>query len=194
MQKNNIREGDRWSLPTPPSPHSSNIEEYSSSATSSSGCTIPNCISHASTAASCFHTNHNRRTKKNSNNKSSSRHHGAPEMVAERVDVRSMSFIGTHEYLTPEIIAGDGHGDEVDWWMLGIFVYEMFYGVTQFRRCDHEPTLVSVVARALEFPWKPAVPGPAKELIAHPLIKDPARRLGSTLGAMAIKHHPFFTG
>ncbi|CAL1374076.1 unnamed protein product [Linum trigynum] len=182
------------SLPTPPSPHPSNVKEYSSSATSSSGCTIPNCISHAATAASCFHANRNPKKKKNKNNYFRAGHHGAPEIVAEPVDVRSMSFVGTHEYLAPEVVAGDGHGSEVDWWTLGIFVYEMFYGVTPFKGCDHESTLASVVARALEFPREPAVPGPAKDLIAHLLIKDPARRLGSTLGAMAIKHHPFFDG
>ncbi|KAL0370172.1 UNVERIFIED_CONTAM: Serine/threonine-protein kinase KIPK2 [Sesamum angustifolium] len=59
---------------------------------------------------------------------------------------------------------------------------------------DHEITLTNIVARALEFPKDPSIPGPAKDLISQLLVKDPARRLGSTLGASAIKHHPFFHG
>ncbi|KAL0397671.1 UNVERIFIED_CONTAM: Serine/threonine-protein kinase D6PKL2 [Sesamum calycinum] len=39
-----------------------------------------------------------------------------PELVAEPTAARSMSFVGTHEYLAPEIIKGEGHGSAVDWW------------------------------------------------------------------------------
>jgi hypothetical protein len=42
----------------------------------------------------------------------------AVEFNAEPTDARSMSFMGTHEYLTPEIIRGEGHGSVVDWWTL----------------------------------------------------------------------------
>ncbi|KAL0460772.1 UNVERIFIED_CONTAM: Serine/threonine-protein kinase KIPK2 [Sesamum latifolium] len=59
---------------------------------------------------------------------------------------------------------------------------------------DHEITLANIVARALEFPKDPYIPAPAKDLISQLLVKDPVRRLGSTLGASAIKHHPFFQG
>jgi protein-serine/threonine kinase len=40
------------------------------------------------------------------------------EFNVEPMDVWSMSFMGTHEYLAPEIIRGEGHGSAVDWWML----------------------------------------------------------------------------
>nr|KJB09037.1 hypothetical protein B456_001G120600 [Gossypium raimondii] len=101
---------------------------------------------------------------------------------------------GTHEYLAPEIVSGEGHGSPVDWWTLGIFMYELFYGVTPFKGVDHELTLANIVARALEFPKEPMVPAAAKDLISQLLVKDPPRRLGSTMGASAIKHHPFFQG
>jgi serine/threonine protein kinase len=39
-----------------------------------------------------------------------------PELIAEPTNARSMSFVGTHEYLAPEIIKGEGHGSAVDWW------------------------------------------------------------------------------
>ncbi|KAF5799584.1 putative protein kinase AGC-RSK-2 family [Helianthus annuus] len=150
---------------------------------SSSSCIIPNCIV---PSVSCF--NPKRKKKKKSGS-----HHG-PQFVAEPVDVRSMSFVGTHEYLAPEIVSGDGHGNAVDWWTLGIFIFELFYGVTPFRGVDNELTLANVVARALEFPKEPVVPAAAKDLISQLLVKDPVRRLGSTMGASAIKQHSFFDG
>lgn len=149
----------------------------------SSSCIIPNCIV---PAVSCFHPKRKRKKKMG--------HRGGPEFVAEPIDVRSMSFVGTHEYLAPEIVSGEGHGSPVDWWTLGIFMFELFYGVTPFRGVDHELTLANIVARALEFPKEPALPATAKDLISQLLVKDPARRMGSTMGASAIKHHPFFQG
>ncbi|KAG6570493.1 Serine/threonine-protein kinase D6PKL2 [Cucurbita argyrosperma subsp. argyrosperma] len=149
----------------------------------SSSCILPNCIV---PAVSCFNPKRKRKKK-------SGRRNG-PEFVAEPVDVRSMSFVGTHEYLAPEIVSGEGHGSAVDWWTLGVFVFELFYGVTPFRGMDNELTLANIVARALEFPKEPAVPVAAKDLISQLLVKDPARRLGSTTGSSVIKHHSFFQG
>jgi protein-serine/threonine kinase len=118
------------------------------------------------------------------------------ELVAEPVELRSTSFVGTHEYLAPEIVAGEGHGSAVDWWTLGVFVFELLYGATPFKGHDNEMTLANIVARALEFPRDrdpPASPA-ARDLVTALLAKDPARRLGATVGAAAIKRHPFFAG
>ncbi|XP_058107744.1 serine/threonine-protein kinase D6PKL2 [Magnolia sinica] len=150
----------------------------------STSCILPNCIV---PAVSCFHPKRKRKKKPG-------RNRGVPEFVSEPVDVRSMSFVGTHEYLAPEIVSGEGHGSAVDWWTLGIFVFELLYGVTPFKGGDNEMTLANIVARALEFPKDPPVGGPVKDLIAGLLVKDPTRRMGSTMGAAAIKHHPFFQG
>lgn len=148
-----------------------------------SSCIIPNCIV---PAVSCLHPR--RKRKKKLGNR------GTLEIVAEPLDVRSMSFVGTHEYLAPEIVSGEGHGSAVDWWTLGIFIFELFYGTTPFKGIDHELTLANIVARALEFPKEPSVPGPAKDLITQLLVKDPTRRMGSKMGSSAIKHHQFFDG
>ncbi|KAF7823262.1 serine/threonine-protein kinase D6PKL2 [Senna tora] len=149
----------------------------------SSSCILPNCIV---PAVSCFHPKRKRKKKQSLRN--------GPEFVAEPIDVRSMSFVGTHEYLAPEIVSGEGHGSAVDWWTLGVFIFELFYGVTPFRGLDNELTLANIVARALEFPKEPSVPAAAKDLISQLLVKDPARRLGSKMGSSAIKHHAFFQG
>lgn len=112
---------------------------------------------------------------------------GILKIVAEPIDARSMSFVGTHEYLAPEIVSGEGHGNAVDWWTLGVFVYELFYGVTPFRGKENEFTLANIVARGLDFPKEPVVPSSAKDLMSQLLEKDPIRRMGSMLGASAIK-------
>ncbi|KAK6929102.1 Protein kinase domain [Dillenia turbinata] len=148
-----------------------------------SSCILPNCIV---PSLPCFHM------RRRSNRRPGPR--GTLEIVAEPLDVRSMSFIGSHEYLAPEIISGEGHGNVVDWWTLGIFIFELFYGVTPFRGLDNDLTLANTVARALEFPEEPYLSAHAKDLISQLLIKDPERRIGSTMGAAAIKHHPFFDG
>ncbi|KAI7984080.1 Protein kinase G11A [Camellia lanceoleosa] len=149
----------------------------------STSCILPNCIV---PAVSCFHPKRKRKKKPG--------HHGGPQFVAEPMDIRSMSFVGTHEYLAPEIVSGEGHGSAVDWWTLGIFMFELLYGVTPFKGLDNELTLANIVARALEFPKEPTIPANAKDLISQLLVKDPDRRMGSTMGASAIKRHPFFQG
>ncbi|KAL2227671.1 serine/threonine-protein kinase D6PKL1-like [Sesamum indicum] len=150
-----------------------------------SSCILPTCFV---PRVSCLQSGGRRRRKKGSG------YRGTLKIVAEPIDARSMSFVGTHEYLAPEIVSGDGHGNGVDWWTLGIFIYELFYGVTPFRGTDNEFTLANIVARGLEFPKDPMVAADAKDLINQLLNKDPSKRMGSMMGATAIKNHPFFEG
>lgn len=117
-----------------------------------------------------------------------------PQLVAEPTDARSNSFVGTHEYLAPEIIKGGGHGAAVDWWTFGIFLYELLYGKTPFKGCNNEETLVNVVLQSLKFPDSPLVSSQARDLIRGLLEKEPENRLGSVKGAAEIKRHPFFEG
>ncbi|KAA8518605.1 hypothetical protein F0562_016079 [Nyssa sinensis] len=117
-----------------------------------------------------------------------------PQLVAEPTDARSNSFVGTHEYLAPEIIKGEGHGSAVDWWTFGIFLYELLYGKTPFKGSGNEETLANVVLESLEFPDSPIVSFQARDLIRGLLIKEPENRLGSEKGAAEIKQHPFFDG
>jgi protein-serine/threonine kinase len=117
-----------------------------------------------------------------------------PQLVAEPTDARSNSFVGTHEYLAPEIIKGEGHGAAVDWWTFGIFLYELLYGRTPFKGCNNEETLANVVLQSLKFPDSPLVSCQARDLIRGLLVKEPENRFGSEKGAAEIKQHPFFEG
>ncbi|XP_047174443.1 serine/threonine-protein kinase D6PKL1-like isoform X2 [Vigna umbellata] len=117
-----------------------------------------------------------------------------PELVAEPTTARSMSFVGTHEYLAPEIIKGEGHGSAVDWWTFGIFLHELLYGKTPFKGSGNRATLFNVVGQQLRFPESPATSYASRDLIRCLLVKEPQHRLGVKRGATEIKQHPFFEG
>ncbi|KAK3042681.1 hypothetical protein RJ639_000933 [Escallonia herrerae] len=117
-----------------------------------------------------------------------------PELMAEPTNVRSMSFVGTHEYLAPEIIRGEGHGSAVDWWTFGIFLYELLHGTTPFKGSGNRATLFNVVDQPLRFPDTPKVSFMARDLIRGLLVKEPHKRIAYRRGATEIKQHPFFEG
>ncbi|KAE9621519.1 putative protein kinase AGC-RSK-2 family [Lupinus albus] len=117
-----------------------------------------------------------------------------PELMAEPTNVRSMSFVGTHEYLAPEIIKGEGHGSAVDWWTYGIFLYELLHGTTPFKGAGYKATLFNVVGQPLRFPETPQVSAVARDLIRGLLVKEPQKRIAYKRGATEIKQHPFFEG
>ncbi|KAH9627476.1 hypothetical protein KSS87_006167 [Heliosperma pusillum] len=117
-----------------------------------------------------------------------------PELAAEPTQARSMSFVGTHEYLAPEIIKGEGHGSAVDWWTFGIFLHELLYGKTPFKGSGNRATLFNVVGQQLKFPDSPSTSYASRDLIRGLLVKEPQNRLGVKRGATEIKQHPFFEG
>lgn len=161
-----------------------------------SGCTSPFCLQPSWVQMTCFSprlisTASNARKPKCDSACQVSR---LPQLVAEPTDARSNSFVGTHEYLAPEIIKGEGHGSAVDWWTFGVFLYELLFGRTPFKGSGNEDTLSNVVWQSLKFPEDPAVSFSARDLIMVLLEKDPVNRLGSVTGANEIKQHPFFEG
>nr|AAA50304.1 protein kinase [Pisum sativum]prf//1909355A protein kinase [Pisum sativum] len=118
--------------------------------------------------------------------------HG-PIFMAEPMRA-SNSFVGTEEYIAPEIITGSGHTSAVDWWALGILLYEMFYGYTPFRGKNRQRTFANILHKDLKFPKSKQVSLGAKQLIYYLLQRDPTSRLGSKGGANDIKNHSFFKG
>ncbi|EER99080.2 serine/threonine-protein kinase UCNL [Sorghum bicolor] len=108
---------------------------------------------------------------------------------------RSFSFVGTEEYVAPEVVRGDGHEFAVDWWALGVLVYEMCHGRTPFRGRNRKETFRNVLLREPEFTADARRRWPElTDLIARLLEKDPSRRLGFAGGADEVRAHPFFAG
>ncbi|KAF2472187.1 Pkinase-domain-containing protein [Lindgomyces ingoldianus] len=108
---------------------------------------------------------------------------------------RTNSFVGTEEYIAPEVIKGCGHTSAVDWWTLGILIYEMLYGTTPFKGKNRNATFANILRDDVPFPegsGTPSVSNLCKSLIRKLLIKDELRRLGSRAGASDVKTHPFF--
>nr|AML78508.1 putative LOV domain-containing protein [Wollemia nobilis] len=116
-----------------------------------------------------------------------------PVFVAEPT-MASNSFVGTEEYIAPEIISGTGHSSAVDWWALGILLYEMLYGRTPFRGKNRQKTFANILHKDLTFPSSIPASLTVRQLIHGLLHRDPANRLGSNKGAIEIKQHPFFRG
>ncbi|URE26748.1 PAS fold [Musa troglodytarum] len=114
-----------------------------------------------------------------------------PTFVAEP-NTQSNSFVGTEEYIAPEIITGAGHSSAIDWWALGILLYEMLYGRTPFRGKNRQKTFANILHKDLTFPSSIPVSLAARQLIHGLLNRDPTNRLGSKTGANEIKKHPFF--
>lgn len=163
-------------------------------------CARSNCIDPFCTGPSCqvscfspriLHANAKSRKQKA---EASAQARLLPQLVAEPTEARSNSFVGTHEYLAPEIIKGEGHGSAVDWWTFGVFLYELLYGKTPFRGAGNEETLANVVLLNIRFPDNPIVSFQARDLIRGLLVKEPENRLGTETGAAEIKRHPFFDG
>nr|AML79340.1 putative LOV domain-containing protein [Microbiota decussata] len=114
-----------------------------------------------------------------------------PMFIAEPVRA-SNSFVGTEEYIAPEIINGAGHSSAVDWWALGVLLYEMLYGYTPFRGKTRQKTFANILHKDIKFPKSTQVSMAAIQLIHGLLHRDPEKRLGSCTGANEIKKHPFF--
>eukprot|EP00158_Paraphelidium_tribonemae_P009229 Partr_v1_DN28808_c0_g1_i1_m32908 putative serine threonine-protein kinase len=103
---------------------------------------------------------------------------------------RTNSFVGTAEYIAPEIIRMSGHSNMVDWWALGILLYEMLTARTPFKGLTQKETFKNIMRKSPD--CFEITDAHAKSLIRRLLHKDPRKRIGSKFGAVEIKTHPFF--
>ncbi|KAM5237981.1 microtubule-associated serine/threonine-protein kinase 3 [Ctenodactylus gundi] len=101
---------------------------------------------------------------------------------------------GTPEYIAPEVIFRQGYGKPVDWWAMGVILYEFLVGCVPFFGDTPEELFGQVVSDDIIWPeGDEALPTDAQDLITRLLRQSPMDRLG-TGGAHEVKQHPFFRG
>ncbi|KAK0231093.1 AGC/RSK protein kinase [Armillaria fumosa] len=105
---------------------------------------------------------------------------------------RTNSFVGTEEYIAPEVILAQGHTAAVDWWTLGILIYEMIYATTPFKGQERSDTFNNIRLISVHFRESPKVSGAGKDCITRLLDKNERTRLGSRSGASEVKQHKWF--
>jgi len=87
---------------------------------------------------------------------------------------RTNSFVGTEEYIAPEVIKGNGHTSAVDWWTLGILVYEMLYGTTPFKGKNRNATFANILKDDVPFPEHQGAPSVSKQVYRFLIHRSPA--------------------
>ncbi|KAJ1381737.1 Serine/threonine-protein kinase, active site [Sesbania bispinosa] len=100
---------------------------------------------------------------------------------------KSNSFVGTEDYVAPEVVSGEGHNFGVDWWSFGVVLYEMLYGMTPFKGTNRRETFHRILTKEPDLTGETM---PLRDLIGRLLEKEPNRRIEVD----EIKGHDFFKG
>jgi len=101
------------------------------------------------------------------------------------------SEVGTPHYLAPEILTGMGHSYPVDYWALGVMIYEFLYGCPPFDGPDLSTIFYKITSCEIEWHEDVLISAEMQDLIQKLLVVDPDQRLGSCSLA-TLQSHPVF--
>ncbi|KAG0081056.1 hypothetical protein BGZ92_000384, partial [Podila epicladia] len=101
----------------------------------------------------------------------------------------SKALLGTPDYLAPELLLGIGHGAAVDWWSLGVCLFEFLTGYPPFMDEAPEAIFKNILNHDIQWP-ESGLSWEAHDLINKLLSRDPAQRPSPS----ELKAHPFFRG
>jgi serine/threonine protein kinase len=102
------------------------------------------------------------------------------------------SFLGTVEYMAPEVVQGLEYGAAVDWWSLGALGYDLLTGAPPFSGNNNTKIQEKIVKQKLALPYY--LSADAKDLLTRLLRKEPKKRLGFNMSKdlQIMKKHRFF--